>query len=115
MIVLTAAAIVQCPHQGRVTIAPAQQTLRIAGSPALVSGDLGPSRSILGCLNLDNSQTGTKTCRTVTTATGSLSGKLTVHGRAVLLSSPPGGMTDGVPVGMVLTIVSTGQQKLTAS
>jgi hypothetical protein len=93
--ILNAAALVMCPHGGKVQVIPSQLTTTAGGSPVLVLGDLD-GKPIVGCTQPPSPTTAPCTATTPMLVGASL--KVTVGGRAALLDTATG-MTNGVPPG----------------
>ena len=107
--ILNAAARVMCIHGGQVVFVPSQQVLMIGGMPALTLPDL-LAATIVGC---PQAGPGIKPCTKIITGEPALSASpvSSVAGVPLLIANqigPPGGVTDGVPPGMI-TVVFPGQ------
>lgn len=108
--VLTSAAVVTCPHKGKVQIMPSQTTVTAGGNPVLVVGDLD-GKPIAGCTQ--PASTSTAPCTATTPMTVGASMKVTVGGKPALLDTAMG-ITNGVPPGPY-KVDSPGQTKVDAS
>ncbi|MBN1172598.1 MAG: hypothetical protein JXA67_10540 [Micromonosporaceae bacterium] len=93
--VLTAAAVVLCPHGGKVQIIPSQTATAIAGNPVLVVGDLD-GKPIVGCAQPVSQSTAP--CTATLPMTVGASTAVVAGGVPVLLETATG-MTNGVPSG----------------
>ena len=96
--IANASADIACCHQGKVTVVPKQQKVRIGGAFALCAGDIAASP----CLCPVPPSPASKPCTTatVTPVPGvSVSARVFVQGKPVMLGSPTvPGITDGAPV-----------------
>jgi len=91
--VLTTASTLTCAHQGKVN-ADSTTKLRV-GKVAVLLADV-TGKAISGCKVVDNSNTATLKCKSVSSATAGQSAKLTVDGVSVLLDVLAG-FTNGTP------------------
>jgi hypothetical protein len=110
--VVTANAVITCPHQGQVELIPGQENVVIEGGPILCAPDL-VGATIIGCTQ--PASMSSKPCLHVVSIVpgpGSTSKKVTVGGRPVYLSTLSG-MTDGVPPGVV-SVTDAGQTTVEA-
>ncbi len=111
--VLIVSSIVACPHSPGHASVSSGTKLTIGGNKVLVLAGV-QGASVSGCTELTDSNTGTHTCTTVLSASGTAS-KLTAGGAPVALDSLTG-TTDGLsPAPAMLSVSSVGQSKLTAS
>lgn len=109
-LVLNAAAQLQCPHGGRVTLLPRQQQVLVGGAPALRASDLAGA-PIVGCPVAPTPST--KPCTVVAAVLpGSWASSVLAAGEPVLLQTLVA-LTDGVPPGPVV-VLSPGQAKVQA-
>jgi hypothetical protein len=96
--IVNASADIACCHQGKVTVLPKQQKVRIGGALAICAGDISGSP----CLCPVPPTPATKPCTTATVfpAPGaSVSTKVFVQGKPVMLGNPTlPGLTDSAPV-----------------
>lgn len=88
--------VIKCDHDGRVTNEASQQWVTIAGTPVLVATD-PEERDIVACPNYGPT---IKPCATTLTVAVGYSERVTIDGRAVVLSHLDG-LTDGTPPGFV--------------
>ncbi|HKV30235.1 MAG TPA: hypothetical protein VJT14_04380 [Candidatus Dormibacteraeota bacterium] len=109
--VLTSAANITCPHQGKVTVVPNQTKFTIGGKPVLVDGDLD-SAAISGCTWLPPPQANVA-CLTVATVSAGLSSKFKVGTKAVMLDSASG-TTSGKVGPFNWSVQSAGETKFTS-
>ena len=103
---VTANAVIQCVHGGRVTLIPRQATVIVSGAgPLMCEGDL-VGAPIVGC---PLASPGTKPCTTVVSTLPGISTSLgvAVGGRPAHVATL-NGVTDSVPPG-VLVLVDPGQ------
>ena len=108
--IVTANAVIACPHQGQVELIPGQEKVVIEGGPILCEPDL-IGAAILGCTQ--PASPSSKPCtQVVSIMPGSTSAKVTAAGRPVYLSTLSG-MTDGVPPGIV-SVSDAGQTSVEA-
>jgi hypothetical protein len=92
---LTAAAVITCPHLGVVQVKPSQTLLTSGGSPVLVAGDLD-GQQIAGCTVVTNTNTGTMQCTVALSVTAGAAQLTKVSGRPALLDTAQG-PTNGNP------------------
>jgi hypothetical protein len=111
--VLTDVSFVDCGHSGRVSTA-GETKLKVDGALVLLQDGI-QGHSVGACPVVDDSNSGTLKCRTVTAVTGGQATKLRVNGRPVMLDTLSGG-TDGTAGGTPVQLLSgrAGQAKLEA-
>lgn len=104
-LIVTSTAVIQCSHQGIVTLIPRQTQVSITGGFVLCEPDL-VGAPIVGCTQPPTPVT--KPCTTVvSTLPGSSAPNIAVVGRPPYLQTLVG-VTDGVPPGAV-TVAFAGQ------
>lgn len=109
--VLNAAAELQCPHGGRVTVIPGQETVLAGGAPVLRISDV-EGAPIVGCPIPPTPAT--KPCTLVAAVLpGSWASTVVAAGEPVLLQTLVA-LTDGVPPGPVL-VIEAGQAQIQAN
>lgn len=109
--VLNAAAELQCPHGGRVTVVPGQAKVLAGGEPALRISDV-EGAPIVGCPIPPTPAT--KPCTLVAAVLpGSWASTVVAAGEPVLLQTLVA-LTDGVPPGPVI-VVEPGQAQVQAN
>jgi hypothetical protein len=106
--VLTENSTVSCPSSGTVSTT-GQAKLKVTGGKVLVLDGIN-GKSVSGCTVVTNTNSGTKQCLTVASASGTAA-KLKVGGKAVALSTLTGS-TDGTTPTLSAT---ANQTKLKAS
>jgi hypothetical protein len=112
--VLTTASVVKCGH-GESKVATANTAkLTVGRAPVLISSSIA-GKSVSGCVTVDDPNTATKKCLSVTEVTAGQASKLTTGGQPVMLDTL-GGATDGTVGGTLQTLLTAtaGQAKLTA-
>jgi hypothetical protein len=112
--VVTEGSQVQCTHVGSVQLRAGQSKLVVAGSGALVDGDLAGAM-ISGCITVPDPNTTTTKCLTVSSVENGVATKLTVGGKGVVLDSIQGN-TSGTVGGVTQrwSVLSAAQTKLKA-